>query len=116
MLWTVIYDTIYAYQDYEHDIKLGVKSTAVLFGEWGKPVLWLLSNCMVVLVCISGRLADMGYLYYVFAVAGTFGSLNFMMANVNLKSAESCHWWFVYGFWGPALSLPVGLFLEYFLE
>jgi 4-hydroxybenzoate polyprenyltransferase len=33
VLWMVIYDTIYAFQDRADDVKIGLKSTAVLFGE-----------------------------------------------------------------------------------
>ncbi|KAI1866236.1 uncharacterized protein JN550_007624 [Neoarthrinium moseri] len=113
LLWTVIYDTIYGFQDYADDIKIGVKSTAVLFGEWGKPILWLMSNCMAGLLLASGQAAEMSLIYLVIAVGGTFGCLNWMMASVNLKSPDSCAWWFTYGFWGPAVSISLGLLCEY---
>ncbi|KAL4250243.1 UbiA prenyltransferase family protein [Abortiporus biennis] len=32
--WTIVYDTMYALQDREDDIQVGIKSTAVLFGDW----------------------------------------------------------------------------------
>ena len=38
-LWTIGYDTIYAHQDREDDISVGVKSTALLFGEKTKPII-----------------------------------------------------------------------------
>ena len=37
--WTIVYDTIYAHQDKRDDEKLGLKSTAILFGERTKPIL-----------------------------------------------------------------------------
>ncbi|KAI1775117.1 UbiA prenyltransferase [Hypoxylon cercidicola] len=113
VLWTVTYDTIYGYQDYKHDVRLGVGSTAVLFGTWGKPVLWVLSNSIVALVVACGQLAGMGPVFFAVAAGGCFVSLNFMMAKVNLQSPESCSWWFANGFWGPAIAISSGLFLEY---
>ncbi|KAI1371936.1 UbiA prenyltransferase [Hypoxylon crocopeplum] len=113
VLWTVTYDTVYGYQDYKQDIRLGVGSTAVLFGTWGRPILWVLSNSIVALVVACGQLAGMGSVYFAVAAGGCFVSLNFMMAKVNLLSPESCSWWFTYGFWGPAVAISGGLFLEY---
>lgn len=39
ILWTLVYDTIYAHQDKTDDVQAGVKSTALLFGDKTKPVL-----------------------------------------------------------------------------
>ncbi|KAI1501379.1 UbiA-domain-containing protein [Biscogniauxia marginata] len=116
VLWTVTYDTVYGFQDYKEDIRVGVKSTAVLFGEWGKPILWFLSNSMVALLISSGYLAGMSLTYFAVSVGGCFTSLNVMMAKVNLKSPESCSWWFTYGFWGPAVSISGGLLCEYLFK
>ena len=51
VIWTIGYDTIYAYQDREDDIKHNIKSTAVLFGENGK---WLVFICYVIVLSIFG--------------------------------------------------------------
>ncbi|KAK7931733.1 hypothetical protein PG985_002445 [Apiospora marii] len=115
VLWTVTYDTVYGYQDYKQDIRLGVGSTAVLLGTWGKPVLLVLSNFIAALVWASGQLAGLGSLYLAVAAGGSFLSLNCMMVKVDLLSPESCSWWFTYGFWGPAMSISGGLVLEYML-
>lgn len=39
ILWTLVYDTIYAHQDRVDDVGAGIKSTALLFGEQTKPIL-----------------------------------------------------------------------------
>lgn len=116
VFWTVIYDTVYGYQDCDEDIRVGVKSTAVLFGSWGKPILWVLSHCMVTLFLVSGYLAEMSWVYFAVTVGGSFASLNIMIAAVDLESPESCSWWFTYGFWGPAVSISVGLLSMYVLN
>tara|TARA_Y100001935_G_scaffold247254_1_gene242916 strand:- start:1749 stop:2528 length:780 start_codon:yes stop_codon:yes gene_type:complete len=53
VIWTLGYDTIYAYQDREDDIKQNIKSTAVLFGDNGK---WLVYSCYIVVLLIFGFL------------------------------------------------------------
>ena len=51
VIWTVGYDTIYAYQDREDDIKNNIKSTAVLFGNNGKTIVFC---CYIVVVLVFG--------------------------------------------------------------
>ena len=53
VIWTLGYDTIYAYQDREDDIKQNIKSTAVLFGDSGK---WLVISCYILVILIFGYL------------------------------------------------------------
>ncbi|TVY31830.1 4-hydroxybenzoate polyprenyltransferase, mitochondrial [Lachnellula occidentalis] len=99
ILWTVIYDTIYAHQDIRDDTKLGLKSLAVLFRERTKSLLWLLLCCMLTLLVASGKLAGMGPQYFVIAVGGCLSSLGMMIHKVELRESSSCWWWFRYGFW-----------------
>jgi len=42
MLWVVAYDTIYAVVDRQDDLKAGIKSTAILFGHWARPIIVIL--------------------------------------------------------------------------
>ena len=53
VFWTLSYDTIYSYQDREDDIKQNIKSTAVLFGENGR---WLVYSCYSLVLLIFGYL------------------------------------------------------------
>lgn len=116
-LWTVVYDTVYGFQDYDMDIKLGVGSTAVLFGRSsGKFILRVLSNAVVALLSASGYIAGMTWVYFAITCGGSFVSLNLMMRMVELDSPESCSWWFAYGFWGPAVSISLGLLSEYLIN
>lgn len=41
ILWTIVYDTIYAMSDRDDDIKIGVKSTAILFGKYDRLIIGL---------------------------------------------------------------------------
>ncbi len=64
LIWAVIYDTFYAMVDREDDKKIGVKSTAVLFGEMDLFVIAGLQGLMVVALVLIGYRAELGLWYY----------------------------------------------------
>ncbi|KAK1792322.1 hypothetical protein P4O66_012272, partial [Electrophorus voltai] len=64
VMWTLIYDTIYAHQDKEDDIKLGVKSTALRFQEHTKPWLGAFTVAMVSGLVLAGANANQTLPYY----------------------------------------------------
>ncbi|KAI1776759.1 prenyltransferase [Hypoxylon cercidicola] len=111
VLWTVIYDTIYAFQDIVDDEKIGLKSTAVLFREWTKPFLWVSLSCVAVLLVAYGQFCAAGIGFYSVAMGGCLLSLGTMILKVDLRSPLSCWWWFRYGFWLAGGSIISGLVL-----
>ena len=72
LIWAVIYDTFYAMCDREDDLKLGVKSTAILFGEMDLFVIGGLQLVMLLALLFIGSRAGLGVWYYlsVLAAAG----------------------------------------------
>jgi 4-hydroxybenzoate polyprenyltransferase len=64
MIWAVIYDTFYAMVDREDDLKVGVKSTAILFGEVDIFVIAGLQLLMLVALLLIGYRADLSAWYY----------------------------------------------------
>ncbi|XP_057443298.1 4-hydroxybenzoate polyprenyltransferase, mitochondrial-like [Lotus japonicus] len=64
VFWTLVYDTIYAHQDKEDDLKVGVKSTALRFGDLTKE--WITGFGFACLgnVALSGFNAELGWPYY----------------------------------------------------
>ena len=63
LLWTVAYDTFYAMVDQEDDVKIGVKSTARLFGRYGFWIIALLQLGTLALLEWAGQLAGLGEAY-----------------------------------------------------
>ena len=59
--WVIGYDTIYAHQDREDDALIGIKSTALLFGEHTKPMLAVFYALAVALIALAGWSAGAGY-------------------------------------------------------
>jgi 4-hydroxybenzoate polyprenyltransferase len=69
LIWAVIYDTFYAMVDREDDRRVGVKSTALLFGDVDLFVIAGLQALMVLALVLVGLRAELGFWYYA-SVAG----------------------------------------------
>lgn len=52
--WTIAYDTQYAIVDREDDLKIGIKSTAILFGKYDRVMIGLLQTTMLCLLVFLG--------------------------------------------------------------
>ncbi|WP_338634895.1 4-hydroxybenzoate octaprenyltransferase [Erwinia persicina] len=71
--WTVAYDTQYAMVDRDDDLKIGVKSTAILFGRYDKLIIGLLQMATLCLMALVGwQLHLNGIFYWSVLVAGVF--------------------------------------------
>lgn len=68
-LWPVIYDTMYAMVDREDDIKIGVKSTAILFGKYDCLVLGILQIVFLVLLIVMGLTFSLNEYYFLSLIA-----------------------------------------------
>lgn len=64
IIWSVVYDTQYAMVDRDDDIKIGVKSTAILFGRYDKIIIGILQLVMLALLVGIGILLNMKGIYY----------------------------------------------------
>ena len=64
LVWAVIYDTFYAMVDREDDLKVGVKSTAILFGDADLFVIGGLQLLMLAALAFIGDMAELGFWYY----------------------------------------------------
>jgi len=64
VIWAVIYDTLYAMVDREDDIKLGVKSTAILFADMDRAIILMLQVLMLLDLWLAGRSMHFGAWYY----------------------------------------------------
>ena len=64
LIWATVYDTFYAMVDRDDDIKLGVKSTAILFGDADLFVIGGLQMLMLVSLLFVGEMAELGFWYY----------------------------------------------------
>ena len=64
IVWTLIYDTFYAMADRDEDIKIGVKSTAILFKKYDQIFITFLQIILIIVFVVIGNLFDLGSIYY----------------------------------------------------
>ncbi|KAL4002229.1 4-hydroxybenzoate polyprenyl transferase [Acanthocheilonema viteae] len=87
--WTLIYDTIYAYQDKTDDLIVGVKSTALLFGD--KMKYWLTGFTAITMLGIgaTGIIVQQTWPFYG-ALAVTGAHLTWQIGTVNINDPKDC--------------------------
>lgn len=64
ILWALVYDTMYAMVDKEDDLKIGVKSTAILFGDKDREIMAVLQLIILGLLISIGQMQNLGSFYY----------------------------------------------------
>lgn len=64
ILWAAIYDTLYAMVDRDDDAALGLKSTALLFGDMGRVIIGAMQGLMLFGLVLVGRSAQLGTPYW----------------------------------------------------
>lgn len=86
--WTIAYDTMYGMVDKEDDLKIGIKSTAILFGKNDKLIIGLLQLATLLLLMTVGILEQLTWLYYAgLAIAGFLFSQQQLRIKDRDKSA-----------------------------
>ena len=65
VIWAVVYDTMYAMVDRDDDLKIGVKSTAILFGELDKVLIGFFQLLFFIALIMIGQKAELGTPYFV---------------------------------------------------
>ena len=113
VLWTIIFDTIYAHQDIKDDKKVGVRSLAIRLGGNPKPALAVLACLQSILLMVAGFCSSLSSIYYIVGCGGASISLLGMVMLVQLDSVASCAWWFGPGSRFVGTSVTLGLLGEY---
>ncbi|XP_020242259.1 4-hydroxybenzoate polyprenyltransferase, mitochondrial isoform X2 [Asparagus officinalis] len=90
VFWTLVYDTIYAHQDIEDDLKVGVKSTALRFGSLTKNWISGFGIACIGSLALSGLNAELAWPYYPFLMAAA-GQLGWQIWNVDLSNRADCN-------------------------
>jgi len=70
VLWAAVYDTMYAMVDREDDLRIGLKSTAILFGDADRLVIGIMQAMVVLAMVLAGRDAGLGAWYQAGVAAG----------------------------------------------
>ncbi len=113
VLWTVAYDTFYAMVDRDDDLKVGIKSTAILFGEADKAIIGLLQGLVVVILILVGHRAELGSFYYL-GVVGMASLFVYQQYLARERAREGCFKAFLNNNWA-GLSVFAGLAIDLLL-
>ena len=114
LLWTVAYDTEYAMCDREDDLRIGIKSTAILFGDADRLITGLLQGLTLVCLLLVGARFDLGLYYYLGLLGMTLG---FAWQHWLMRERErlACLQAFLSNHWAGMLVF-IGLALDYALR
>lgn len=88
-VWTVAYDTQYAMVDRDDDLKIGVKSTAILFGRKDKLIIGLLQLLVLVLFILLGHWMQLGQLFY-WGILGAAALFAYQQYLIRKREREPC--------------------------
>jgi len=111
VLWTVAYDTMYAMVDRDDDVKIGVKSTAILFGEHDKRIIGFMQLLVLGSLFTIGDILAFGWPYQLSLVisAGLFSYQQILISN---REREKCFQAFLHNHW-VGMVVFIGIFVEY---
>lgn len=114
LMWTVAYDTMYALSDKEDDRKIGVKSSAILFGAQDKLIIAILQIATLAILIGVGVLVKLG-LYYFLGLL--IASILFAYQHKMIKNREPtlCLQAFLHNNW-VGFAIFLGVFVDYFLS
>ncbi|MDX1451433.1 MAG: 4-hydroxybenzoate octaprenyltransferase [Oleiphilaceae bacterium] len=111
VLWTVAYDTLYARVDREDDLKVGIKSTAILFGEADRAIIALLQLMVLLVLALVGDQLQLGQFYYLgLVVVSTL--FVYQQHLIRLRYRHECFRAFLNNNW-VGLAIFVGIALDY---
>ena len=63
--WTIAYDTLYAMVDRNDDLKVGIKSTAILFGQWERFIVFILQLTMLLILVFCGYQLQLTAIFFI---------------------------------------------------
>ena len=111
VLWAVAYDTMYAMVDREDDIYVGVKSTAILFGELDRLMIAIVQLCFFVVMLLVGHQLELGRYYYL-SLAAAAGLAVYQQYLIREPAPAACFKAFLNNNW-LGLVIFVGLVAHY---
>jgi 4-hydroxybenzoate polyprenyltransferase len=113
LLWTMAYDTKYAMVDREDDLTVGIKSTAILFGQHDRLIIGLLQTTFLILMVIAGDRFSLHMPYYA-ALVGAAALCVYHQYLIRERERDACFKAFLHNNWVGAVIFA-GLVLNFAL-
>ncbi|PTU73092.1 4-hydroxybenzoate octaprenyltransferase [Pseudomonas mangrovi] len=114
LLWTVAYDTYYAMADRDDDLKIGVRSTAILFGEADRAIILTLQGMALFCLLLAGARFELGEYFHLglFIAAGCFA---WEFWSTRSRQPQACFKAFLHNHWA-GLAILLGIVVDYALR
>ena len=112
LAWTVAYDTQYAITDREYDLKIGVKSTAILFGKYDIEIISLLQAISVLLIGSALYRENLLLPFGLIALLLVIADFIYQWTKTKDRNPERCFWAFRHNRW-VGLIIFIGIFLAF---
>lgn len=114
LLWTVAYDTYYAMTDREDDLKIGVKSTAILFGEADRLIILALQGLALLCLAMAGVRFSLG-IWFLLGLLGAAACFAWEFWSTRGREPQACFAAFLHNHWA-GLAILLGIVLDYALR
>jgi len=114
VLWALVYDTMYAMVDKEDDLKIGVKSTAILFGSYDRHIMAFLQLIIIGLLIIVGQMKYLSWPYYGGILVAT-GLFVYQQKLIYYRDKNQCFKAFLNNNWF-GMVVFIGLLVDYLLR
>jgi 4-hydroxybenzoate polyprenyltransferase len=113
LLWTVAYDTMYGMADREDDLKIGVKSTAILFGDADKLIIGILQFLFILTMWLIGVNLEFTPVYYIGLIFAAI-LLAYEQLMIQNRLPEYCFHAFLHNHWVGAVVF-YGIMAHYYM-
>jgi len=114
VLWALVYDTMYAMVDKDDDLKIGIKSTAILFGDYDRQIMAVLQLIILGLLIAVGLMIAAGWAYFT-GLAVAAGLFVYQQTLIINRDKVLCFKAFLNNNWF-GVSVFVGLLVDYWLR
>jgi 4-hydroxybenzoate polyprenyltransferase len=111
LLWTMAYDTAYAMVDRDDDLKIGIKSSAILFGQYDRLGIGILQLACLLCLYLAGHAFGLGLYYNISLIVAAilFGYQQYLIRE---RKPEACFRAFVHNNW-VGMAIFTGVVLNY---
>ncbi|HSX70818.1 MAG TPA: 4-hydroxybenzoate octaprenyltransferase [Pseudomonas sp.] len=114
LLWTVAYDTYYAMTDREDDLKIGVKSTAILFGEADRSIILALQGLALLCLAMAGARFSLG-IWFLLGLLGAAACFAWEFWYTRDRDPQKCFAAFLHNHWA-GLAILLGIVVDFALR
>lgn len=95
VIWTIMYDIVYAHQDKHDDARTSVYSMALRLGKYTKPWLFIFSILQTSTMALAGYMNHHSPIFYTFSCGSGIIYTIWMLRTINLDQPSHCWNWFI---------------------